>query len=229
MNIVINKINNQYIFYDKEIGIDIVEWFEKENSNDTGNNTVSLVNDNSWIKKHYVRKGMATFLGDYYFNTKIQNTRSYREFSLLNHLYKKIPTCKPIIGWINRFKFFYTANLITEYIPSTTLESYIKYGKTDRDDWIKIGKLIKRLHQENIFHGDLNITNVLVSNDSNATEKFYLVDFDKSYLMEHMHDKYKVSNLKRLVRSLKKNNLFSRTNFEYLITGYDEFNVDMIL
>ncbi len=228
VNIVINKINNQFIFYDKEIGIDIAEWFQKENFKDSKNNTVSLVNNGLWVKKHYVRKGMASFLGDYYLNTQIQNTRSYREFYLLNRLHKTLPTCKPIFGWVTRSTFFYTANLITEYIPSVTLESYIRQQKMNEDDWIKIGQLILKLHQENIFHGDLNITNILVKNDSKS-EKFYLVDFDKSYLLHKIDKRAKISNLKRLARSLQKNNLFSRSNFKNIINGYDNFNLDMIL
>ena len=106
MSILIKKVNNQFIFYDKEIGINIEEWFLRENFEDETKPNTKLIHNKKWIKKHYVRKGLMAFLGDLYLNSSIQHTRSYLEFSLLNDLYKKgFPTCKPIIGWVKKSKF----------------------------------------------------------------------------------------------------------------------------
>ena len=221
MSILIKKVNNQFIFYDKEIGINIEEWFLRENFEDETKPNTKLIHNKKWIKKHYVRKGLMAFLGDLYLNSSIQHTRSYLEFSLLNDLYKKgFPTCKPIIGWVKKSKFTYTANLITEYIPSVNLKTYITQNKMKEKDWYLIGALIANLHKHNVFHGDLNITNILVNEDDKRIEKFLLIDFDKSELKKYLTVKSKESNLDRILRSLKKNNLFNKISFNKLIEGY---------
>ena len=66
LDILIKKINNQFIFYDKEIGIDIEELFLKGDFQNQKKDNVTLINDNKWIKKHYLRKGLMSFLGDLY-------------------------------------------------------------------------------------------------------------------------------------------------------------------
>ena len=163
MSILIKKINNQYIFYDKEVGIDIEEWFQEENFETQKKDNIVFIHDKGWIKKHYVRKGLMTFLNDLYLISPVKNSRSYLEFSLLNRLHKKgFPTCKPIMGWITKRGITYTANLITEYIPSVDLKTYIEQNKMEEKDWHLVGNLIFKLHKQNVFHGDLNITNILL-------------------------------------------------------------------
>ena len=220
MDILIKKINNQFIFYDKEIGIDIEELFLKGGLQNQAKDNVTLINDNKWIKKHYLRKGLMSFLGDLYMYKSVKNTRSYKEFSLLNSLYKKeFPTCKPIMGWITRNLVTYTADLIMEYIPSVDLKTYILQSKINEKDWYLIGKLIFKLHKQNIFHGDLNITNILV-NEKNMEDKFLLIDFDKSKRKFLIDNTDRNINLERIAKSLKKNNLFDKNNFNKILEGY---------
>ena len=225
MSILIKKFGNQFIFYDKEIGIDIEEWFLKEKFEIQKQDNTVLINEKKWIKKHYIRKGLMTFLGDLYLNSSIQSSRSYLEFSLINGLHKNgFPTCRPIMGWITKNKFTYTANLITEYIPSINLKNYIEQNKMEKKDWHTVGVLIATLHQQNVFHGDLNITNILVNENDDELEKFLLIDFDKSK-QKFMTYKDKQSNLNRISRSLKKNKLFDENNFNILLEGYNKVSV----
>ena len=58
MNIIIKKINNQYIFYDKDIGINIEELFLNGDFTTDEVLNVQWINDNKWVKKHYFRKGL---------------------------------------------------------------------------------------------------------------------------------------------------------------------------
>ena len=225
MSILIKKFGNQFIFYDKEIGIDIEEWFLKEKFEIQQQDNTILINEKKWIKKHYIRKGLMTFLGDLYLNSSIQSSRSYLEFSLINGLHKNgFPTCRPIMGWITKNKFTYTANLITEYIPSINLKNYIEQNKMEKKDWHTVGVLVAKLHQQNVFHGDLNITNILVNENDGELEKFLLIDFDKSK-QKFMTYKDKQSNLNRISRSLKKNKLFDENNFNVLLEGYNKVSV----
>ena len=101
MNIIIKKINNQYIFYDKDIEINIEELFLNGNFATDEALNVQWINDDKWVKKHYFRKGLMSFLNDKYMIKKIENTRSYKEFAILNYLHKlEFNTCKPIMGWV---------------------------------------------------------------------------------------------------------------------------------
>ena len=225
MSIIIKKINNHFIFYDKDIGINIEELFLNKNFNRQERFETGIINNKKWFLKHYVRKGLMKFLGDIYLNTSIKKTRSYLEFILLNDLYKKnFPTCKPIMGWITKNKYTYKANLISEYIPNVNLKAYIEQNKMKDDDWYSVGVLISNLHKQNVFHGDLNITNILVSENNEEREKFILVDFDKSKNKSYLTVKEKSSNIDRVLRSLKKNNLYDKNSFNLLIKGYSFTN-----
>ena len=140
MNIIIKKINNQYIFYDKDIGINIEELFL--NGDFTTNEVLNVqwINDNKWVKKHYFRKGLMSCLNDKYVVGKVQNTRSYKEFAILNYLYKSnFNTCKPIIGWVTYTYLYYTANLITNSLPSYTLQEVLSSNNMKDEYWKKIG------------------------------------------------------------------------------------------
>ncbi len=226
MSILVKKINNHFIFYDKDIGINIEELFLKNNFHQEQVFKTGIINNGKWFLKHYVRKGLMKFFGDRYLNTSIKETRSYLEFFLLNDLYKKqFPTCKPIMGWITKDKYTYRANLISEYIPSVDLKTYIEKNMMNDNDWYLIGVLVSSLHRLNIFHGDLNITNILVNDSSKNNEKFALVDFDKSKNKDYLTVKEKSSNIDRILRSLKKNNLYNKNGFDLLIKGYS-FNND---
>ena len=87
MNIIIKKINNQYIFYDKDIGINIEELFLNGDFTTDEVLNVQWINNNKWVKKHYFRKGLMSFLNDQYIIKKVQNTRSYKEFVIFSLLY----------------------------------------------------------------------------------------------------------------------------------------------
>ena len=226
MSILVKKINKHFIFYDKDIGINIEELFLKNNFHQEQVFKTGIINNGKWFLKHYVRKGLMKFFGDRYLNTSMKETRSYLEFFLLNDLYKKqFPTCKPIMGWITKDKYTYRANLISEYIPSVDLKTYIEKNMMNDNDWYLIGALVSSLHRLNIFHGDLNITNILVNDSSKNNEKFVLVDFDKSKNKDYLTVKEKSSNIDRILRSLKKNNLYNKNGFDLLIKGYS-FNND---
>ena len=225
MSILVKKINKHFIFYDKDIGINIEELFLKNNFHQEQVFKTGIINNGKWFLKHYVRKGLMKFFGDRYLNTSIKKTRPYLEFFLLNDLYKKkFPTCKPIMGWITKDKYTYRANLISEYIPSVNLKTYIEKNMMNDNDWYLIGALVSSLHRLNIFHGDLNITNILVNDSSKNNEKFALVDFDKSKNKDYLTVKEKSSNIDRILRSLKKNNLYNKNGFDLLIKGYSFTN-----
>ena len=76
------------------------------------------------------------------------------------------------------------AVLETEYLPE--------------EIYIAIGKQIKKLHQAQVNHTDLNIHNILLDDQN----KIWIIDFDKCYQQEGSD--WKAGNLDRLKRSFHK-------------------------
>ena len=223
MNIIIKKINNQYIFYDKDIGINIEELFL--NGDFTTNEVLNVqwINDNKWVKKHYFRKGLMSCLNDKYVVGKVQNTRSYKEFAILNYLYKSnFNTCKPIIGWVTYTYLYYTANLITNSLPSYTLQEVLSSNNMKDEYWKKIGIEIRKMHDLNIYHGDLNITNIMIDKESGSIS---ILDFDKSYFRKIKKHHIK-SNLDRLKRSLIKIFNLSLLKLSVIKRQYESGSID---
>ncbi|MBJ41106.1 MAG: hypothetical protein CMD84_02350 [Gammaproteobacteria bacterium] len=230
LNIITKKINDKFIFYDKDVKINIEELFLNDtfSSNETKN--VEWINNNKWVKKHYFRKGMMAFMKDLYLYKTIKHTRSYREFEILNYLYKAgFNTCKPVMGWVSYGGIFYKANLITESIPAETLSEYYTHkvnsyidNKQEEKLFIEIGKQIANMHLLNIFHGDLNMHNILVKGNIIKGEKIcvWILDFDKS-MKKKLTKKDRESNLKRMKLSLAKHEFLSVSSYSKILKGYD--------
>jgi len=110
LKIITKKINNTVIFYDKDIEINIEDLFLSKVFKTNENTNVEWINNNTWVKKHYFRKGMMRFMSDNYLYKPLYETRSYKEFSLLNYLYhENFQTCRPIMGWVDYNSLSYKA------------------------------------------------------------------------------------------------------------------------
>ena len=196
MSIVTKKINNKVIFYDKDVGINIEELFSNNAFLTDESQNVEWINDGKWVKKHYFRKGMMAFLNDWYLYNDVKSTRSYREFEILNYLHKySFNTCKPLIGWVTYSGISYKANLVTEAIPGITLDELLIQQPMDYDKEIflkyerpelfkQIGIKVAEMHILGVYHGDLNINNIMISKDSlnNGNLKIWILDFDLSLI-----------------------------------------------
>ena len=238
MNIITKKINNTIIFYDNDIDINIEELFSSNALHTDERTNVEWINDKKWVKKHYFRKGMMSFLNDWYLYSGLKHTRSYREFEILNYLHGyKFNTCKPIVGWVTYSGLIYKANLVTETIQARTLKDFLDLlalGVSDsslsNDPVIKyerpeifkqIGIKVAQMHKLNIFHGDLNINNIMISDDptNDGKVKIWILDFDKS-LRQSLKEKDRLSNLHRLKGSLVKNKHYLRFDYETFLSSY---------
>ena len=217
---IIKKIHNDIIFYDDEIDLDVNKVINDEVYDTDHNLNIEVINQEKWIKKHFIRKGHMTFLGDRYIRPLfgLTKTRSYSEFYILNYLYKRnFNTCKPIIGWVsNKNIMFYSASLIVERLNNTmTLSEYIK-NNANKTLFSSIGQQISLMHNLGVYHGDLNASNILVrineessnkpSNPSTVTTDIYIIDFDKSFIgvNQRLVSGFMRNNLSRLRRSLIK-------------------------
>jgi len=238
---VIKKINNTIIFYERDNEKDIEQLFIDGFFDSDERENVKLINNEHWIKKHYFRKGLMKFLGDNYLFAKLQNTRSFQEYSILKYLVKKnFNTCKPIIGWVSSNMISYKANLVVEKIEETkTLSAtLISIYRGERDSstissgYYLLGKEVAKMHHHGVFHGDLNANNILVTREIfNSKDKdskgIYIIDFDKSKIQK-ISKKDISSNINRLKRSLNKIGIYNENDFQSFETGYKSISNDQI-
>ncbi len=179
------------------------------------------------IVRRYRRGGLiGRIVHDRYFKipmlSRQQSTRMERELALLEHIHAlELPAPHPLAIAIDRRAFSYTGYLLTEYIPNTsTLSSKLNAHTLTQATWESIGRTIKRFHNAQIFHSDLNATNILLDDALNP----YLIDFDKCCVKTG--ESWKDKNLQRLLRSLDKMKRlnpefkFTQSHWQWLLNAY---------
>ncbi len=177
-----------------------------------------------WVLRHYYRGGViGKFNKDHYIYTGIDKTRAAREFELLNHMRTlALPVPKPIAYRVIKKGMFYQADLLTERVCNAQdLISLLTKQPVSLVLWEKIACTIKKFHQHNIYHHDLNIHNILIDEKENV----WIIDFDRGELRLNTDD-WKKENMDRLLRSFhkEKNKLASlhwqSSDWDTLIAAY---------
>jgi tRNA A-37 threonylcarbamoyl transferase component Bud32 len=138
-------------------------------------------------------------------------SRSFRELALTEEIRScGLLTVEPI-GAIHRILFppFYKACLLSLEIPqSVNLIQYLQEldthpGQKDPSSKQKMirsaGLLLRQFHQEGFLHGDLQLKNILWSED-----RFLLIDFDRTHRKPTLSTREKMKDLLRLNRSVEK-------------------------
>ena len=177
--------------------------------------------------RHYYRGGLWGKLNkDRYRFSALETTRSFAEFHLLQRLYEAgLPVPKPIAARIQKGKLgiCYQADILTEKIENAQdLTALLQTQTLPKETWRQIGRLIRKLHDLQIFHTDLNAHNILLQQTEQG-QKCWLLDFDKCG--EKSGDFWKVQNLNRLKRSFEKevgrmNIQFTEQNWADLTVAY---------
>ena len=182
-----------------------------------------------WVLRHYYRGGMiGKFNNDHYIYTGIDKTRAAIEFELLNHMRTlALPVPKPIAYRVIKKGMFYQADLLTERVCNAQdLISLLGKQPISIELWGEIGSTIKKFHQHNIYHHDLNIHNILIDQD----EKVWIIDFDRGELKLNS-DNWKQENMDRLLRSFRKekgklaNLYWKSSDWNVLIEAYSNDSV----
>ncbi len=120
---------------------------------------VCYQNTKHWVLRHYYRGGMiGKLINDSYWFSSHQNTRAAKEFALLSTMQRfGLPAPKPIAYRVKKHGLFYRADLLSTRIQNAQDLVAILTEQTLTDDlWEKIGTTIKRFHDNNIYHHDLN-------------------------------------------------------------------------
>lgn len=152
-----------------------------------------------------------------------KNIRGVKEFHLLCDLRKSgFPVPKPALVTYARARLIYRCSIMLEYIPAVRPLAEVFLELSD-ERWHQLGVLIRQFHQAGVYHSDLNAYNILVGD-----EGFYLIDFDKCYIIPRLIKPvcgwWLRRNIKRLCRSLVKHGFQkgerSHRAWEKLLQGY---------
>ncbi|MDN2664643.1 3-deoxy-D-manno-octulosonic acid kinase [Psychromonas sp. 14N.309.X.WAT.B.A12] len=204
--------NNCYIMFDDSLISDDIErcfdpqyWeqLNKVTGSATGRGTTWFVQLDAiqGALRHYRRGGLfGKIISDHYVFNGWEVARSIAEFNLLqklNQLEVNVP--RPIAARAIKHGFFYQADLLSEKIPDAQdLVDILQQRKLNEAEYHAIAIQIKKMHQAQVNHTDLNIHNILLDKQGKA----WIIDFDKCY--EQTGSEWKEGNLKRLLRSFNK-------------------------
>jgi 3-deoxy-D-manno-octulosonic acid kinase len=174
--------------------------------------------------RHYHRGGLlGKLVSDHYFFTGWKRTRSYQELILLNTLIRNnVNVPKPIAAKVTRRGLVYQADILVEKIDGAQdLVALLKQQKLPAFLWKKIGQEIRKMHDGQVCHTDLNAHNILIDHNENV----WIIDFDKCY--QKRKNNWKDNNLERLKRSFckevtKANIYWDQTDWQYLLGGYSQ-------
>lgn len=151
--------------------------------------------------RHYRRGGLfGKLVRDQYWFSGWEQTRCYQEFQLLHILIKAgVNVPRPIAARAIKTGPYYRADLLSEKVANARdLVAILQEGPLDSEMYQKIGAEIRKMHDAQVNHTDLNIHNILIDN----TDKVWIIDFDKCHIQPG--DYWKQSNYDRLARSFEK-------------------------
>ncbi|WP_019276573.1 3-deoxy-D-manno-octulosonic acid kinase [Vibrio coralliilyticus] len=151
--------------------------------------------------RHYRRGGLfGKLVEDSYLFSSWEKTRSYQEFQLLNTLIEAgVNVPRPIAARAIKNGVTYKADLLSEKIPNAKdLVSILIEKSLSEDMYRKVGLEIRKMHDAQVNHTDLNIHNILIDEQ----DKVWIIDFDKCY--QQSGNAWKQGNLERLKRSFEK-------------------------
>lgn len=176
------------------------------------------------VLRHYWRGGLiGRFLSDRFLFLGVARSRAMAEFALLRSLREKgLPVPKPAAARCHRQGLFVRADILVELIPQAhDLVRLLNERPLMVEEWRTVGQVICQLHQEGVYHSDLNSHNLLLD----SAGKVWVIDFDKCGLRSGEH--WKREMLERLHRSLRKEAglvspfYWQEADWEHLMRGYN--------
>jgi 3-deoxy-D-manno-octulosonic acid kinase len=137
--------------------------------------------------------------------------RPFKELAITAEVRRRrIPTVEVYGACVRRVAGpFYHGWLITRELTDasdlwTAMESGLFQSLGAQNVLRAVAISIRNLHREGVYHGDLNLKNLLVRRESSDI-KVYIIDFDKATLfLGTVPDKLAQMNLDRLLRSARK-------------------------
>ncbi len=178
-----------------------------------------------YLLRHYYRGGlMARFSRDLFLTEPLAQTRAMAEFHLLAQLRaRNLPVPQACAARHVRHGLFYRADILVALIPDAADVAHLlqhEHALTPLQ-WSAVGSAVRALHDEQVFHSDLNCHNLMLD----TRDKAWIVDFDKCGFRGGEH--WKADNLARLLRSLRKEQrlnpdlFWQEAHWPLFMAGYD--------
>ena len=164
------------------------------------------------IIKHYEHGGLFRKITRDIF---LGNSRPFRELAILEVASRKgVPVPQVLAARVDRILGpFYRGEIAYKEIPdsSNLLEYLNRLNQKPLKEKIfqkreiinSLAEVIKKMHTLGIYHGDLNVKNVLIQNVGKKVG-VYLVDFDCSKIKDSLTLRDRLNNLNRFHRSCQK-------------------------
>ncbi|HPD60890.1 MAG TPA: lipopolysaccharide kinase InaA family protein [Thermodesulfobacteriota bacterium] len=169
--------------------------------------------DERMVIRHFQRGGkIQKFIADLYFG----RSRPLKELWVGYRARERGVPCAEIIAACHTKVWwkFHRGDLVTREIKDgKDLATYLKeLGQPLTKEKVlekrtvikKVGELVRLMHDAGIFHGDLNLKNIILQPTDSQNIKGYLIDFDKSFVRSHLSEILRTRNLLRLNRSAEK-------------------------
>ncbi|MEP6969841.1 MAG: lipid IV(A) 3-deoxy-D-manno-octulosonic acid transferase [Betaproteobacteria bacterium] len=182
-------------------------WWERQGgcqALDAGRGHIHRVRDarGEYLLRHYYRGGlMARISRDLFLARPPARSRAMAEFTLLAQLRARgLLVPQACAARHVRHGPFYRADILVALIPDARDVAQLLHGIRTLAalEWQALGRAVRALHDEQVWHSDLNCHNLMLDGAS----KVWIVDFDKCGFRSG--DDWKTDNLKRLQRSLRK-------------------------
>ncbi|MFA0438417.1 3-deoxy-D-manno-octulosonic acid kinase [Vibrio sp. 10N.286.49.C2] len=151
--------------------------------------------------RHYRRGGLfGKMVKDQYWFSGWEQTRSYQEYKLLHTLIAAgVNVPSPIAARAVKVGPYYRADLLSEKIANARdLVAILQEKPLPESMYQKIGQEIRKMHDAQVNHTDLNIHNILIDEQ----DEVWIIDFDKCRV--EPGDEWKSQNYARLRRSFEK-------------------------
>jgi len=156
--------------------------------------------------KEYTRGGLLGRLG---IGVSVSGDRPFWEITCTEAAAGRgVPTHRIAAGgWIQEEGRERCGLLVEEIEGATSLPEWLSTGRHGaglrREGARRVGEVIGRLHLSGIVHGDLNLANILIREESRKLQ-CWVVDFDKASVQDRLSDQDRTRNLLRLYRSVQK-------------------------
>jgi 3-deoxy-D-manno-octulosonic acid kinase len=197
-----------------------LDWFDREpqrgdvvavEESGRGAALVVRIDGTTCVLRHYRRGGLVSrFVEERYLWLGLDRTRAFREWRLLRALNAAgLPVPRPVAAHVLRIGASYTADLLTELLPSTRkMATLLDEGRMASEQWEKIGRMLAAIHGRGVDHPDLTAQNILID----ARGEAFLVDFDNARL--RAPGPWRDAGIERLKRSLRKLSLQTGAEFD---------------
>jgi len=151
------------------------------------------------VLRRYRRGGwIARLVHDRYFFIGFDQSRSFREFDVLQTLFEQgLPVPEPLAALCERRGRAYRAALLTAEIEGSRTLAELA-ADLDEADWSELRNVLNGFFRVGLEHPDLNAGNILRDRQG----QWFLIDFDRARV--HASARSPQPMLRRLLRSLGK-------------------------